>query len=257
MTKRKVIKLGGSVWEQLDARYFEEWKAWVETGNELLIVHGGGPLLSSYCEQEGIKPVFRDGVRVTTDGVLLGARRILAGEVQSGIVQQLNQAGIPAVGMSGLDGASVHGKKVKGLGAVGQITHIHPRLFTVLSTNGYVPVVTSLVTGEQGVLNSNGDACAIAVAKAWSVDRFELLTDVEGVKANGDYQSEITSAAIEAAIASGEIYGGMIPKVEAMMQATQHGISEVVIRSGKNALAAGTRIKEELHECTTTHLSTY
>jgi len=240
MTKRKVIKLGGSVWEQLDARYFEEWKAWVETGNELLIVHGGGPLLSSYCEQEGIKPVFRDGVRVTTDGVLLGARRILAGEVQSGIVQQLNQAGIPAVGMSGLDGASVHGKKVKGLGAVGQITHIHPRLFTVLSTNGYVPVVTSLVTGEQGVLNSNGDACAVAVAKACSVDR-----------------SEITSAAIEAAIASGEIYGGMIPKVEAMMQATQHGISEVVIRSGKNALAAGTRIKEELHECTTTHLSTY
>ncbi len=169
----------------------------------------------------------------------------------------MNQAGISAVGMSGLDGASVHGKKVKGLGAVGQITHIHPRLFTVLSTNGYVPVVTSLVTGEQGVLNSNGDACAIAVAKAWSVDRFELLTDVEGVKVNGDYQSEITSAAIEAAIASGEIYGGMIPKVEAMMQATQHGIPEVVIRSGKNALAAGTRIKEELHECTITHLSTY
>ncbi len=120
-----------------------------------------------------------------------------------------------------------------------------------------MPVVSSLVTGQQGVLNSNGDACAIAVAKAWSVDRFELLTDVEGVKVNGDYQSEITSAAIEAAIASGEIYGGMIPKVEAMMQATQHGISEVVIRSGKNALAAGTRIKEELHECTTTHLSTY
>ncbi|MGL6102653.1 MAG: acetylglutamate kinase, partial [Exiguobacterium acetylicum] len=67
----------------------------------------------------------------------------------------------------------------------------------------------------------------------------------------------ITSAAIEAAIASGEIYGGMIPKVEAMMQATQQGIPEVVIRSGKNALATGTQIKEELHECTTTHLSTY
>ena len=67
MTKRKLIKLGGSVFEQLDPRYYEEWNQWLAKKNELIILHGGGPALSAYCRDMNIKAEFNNGIRVTTE----------------------------------------------------------------------------------------------------------------------------------------------------------------------------------------------
>ena len=256
MKKRKLIKLGGSIFDQLDPQYFEEWKTWCDAGHELVIVHGGGPALSAYCEAMEIETIFQAGVRVTTDEVLLGAERVLGGEVQSKIVYQLNQAGIRAVGLTGIDGGSIVGRQRDGLGAVGDIAFVEGTLFETLLKAAYVPVVTSLVTGTESALNSNGDTCAIAVAAALAVDSFELLTDVDGVKLDGNYQTVVSSERLVAGIESKEIYGGMIPKVQAVRNASVQGIQDVRIRSGKYVSSQGTRVKEETDERIVTNLST-
>lgn len=256
MKQRKMIKLGGSIFEQLDSRYFKEWKDWCDAGHELIILHGGGPALSAYCETLEIESVFREGVRVTTEEVLLGAERVLGGEVQSKIVYQLNRSDLPAVGLTGIDGASIGGEQRQGLGAVGDIRFVDKTLFETLLAAGYIPVVTSLITGPSGALNSNGDTCAIAVANALDVDAFELLTDVEGVRLDGAYQAVVTREMLEGGIKTNEIHGGMIPKVEAVIEASKQGIPDVRIRSGKYVTSQGTRVKEETDERITTNLST-
>ncbi|MCK2158857.1 MULTISPECIES: acetylglutamate kinase [Exiguobacterium] len=256
MTKRKLIKLGGSVFEQLDPRYYEEWNQWIAAKNELIILHGGGPALSAYCQQMNIKAEFKNGIRMTTEQVLLGAERVLGGEVQSKIVYTLNGNGLPAIGLTGIDGASIRGEHQPAFGAVGQVTQINPKLFTTLMGSGFIPVVTSLITGTNGTLNCNGDTCAIALAEGLAVDEFELLTDVSGVRLNGTFQAEVTVAELEAGIESTEINGGMIPKVEAVIEAVRQGIHQVKIRSGHDVTNQGTWIKEETNECFTTDVFT-
>lgn len=256
MTKRKLIKLGGSVFEQLDPRYYEEWNQWLAKKNELIILHGGGPALSAYCRDMNIKAEFNNGIRVTTEQVLLGAERVLGGEVQSKIVYALNENGLPAIGLTGIDGASIRGKQQPAFGAVGHVTRVDSKLFTTLMASGFIPVVTSLITGTEGTLNCNGDTCAIAVAKELAVDEFELLTDVSGVRLNGTFQTEVTVAELEAGIGSAEINGGMIPKVEAVIEAVRQGIHQVKIRSGHDVTSQGTRIKEETNERFTTDVFT-
>lgn len=255
MTKRKLIKLGGSVLEQLDPRYYEEWSEWLKANNELIFMHGGGPALSAYCQQLQIESVFEQGVRVTTDDVLLGAERVLGGEVQSKIVYQLNQQALPAVGLTGIDGASIRGERQPDVGAVGHVAHVEEKLFKTLMQTGFIPVVTSLITGSEGTLNCNGDTCAVALATALQVDEFELLTDVTGIKLNGRMQSEVTVSDLEAGLASNEINGGMIPKSMAVIEAAKQGIKHVRIRFGQDVTSPGTQVKEENNERITTDVS--
>ena len=99
----------------------------------------------------------------------------------------------PAVGLTGIDGASIRGERQSDVGAVGHVAHVEEQLFQPLMQTGFIPVVTSLITGSEGTLNCNGDTCAVALATALAVDEFELLTDVTGIKLNGRMQSEVTS----------------------------------------------------------------
>ncbi|MDI3236019.1 acetylglutamate kinase [Exiguobacterium antarcticum] len=255
MKKRKLIKLGGSVFEQLDPRYYEEWSEWLAEKNELIVMHGGGPALSAYCRELQIDSIFQAGVRVTTAEVLLGAERVLGGEVQSKIVYTLNQYKLPAVGITGIDGASIRGEKQPEYGAVGQVTKIEDKLFHTLMQTGFIPVVTSLITGSEGTLNCNGDTCAVALATELAVDEFELLTDVAGIKLNGLDQSEVTISDLQAGLESTEINGGMIPKAEALIEAARQGIKHVRIRFGQDVMSPGTQVKEEKNERITTNVS--
>lgn len=254
MKLRKIVKLGGSVWETLHSDYFEEWRTWLSLGHELILLHGGGPRLSAYCEALQIQPVFEDGRRVTTKEVLLGAERVLAGEMQTQIVAKLGQNDIQAVGLSGVDGQMLTGRQIVSLGAVGEVEHVNSDLIEVLLSNRYVPVVTSLLYGKDGTLNCNGDDCAIAVATALQADSFEMLTDVPGIQIDGVMQHQLTKTDIEKAIESGQIYGGMVPKSRALLSAVEAGIHIAMIRDGRRPDAKGTKIKEAYDEFTTTYV---
>lgn len=256
MRQRKVVKLGGSVWDTLHPDYFNEWRTWIEAGHELVLIHGGGPALSAYCEQQHIEPVFQDGRRVTTADVLTGAERVLAGEMQTEIVAALGRHQIQAVGLSGVDGQTLTGTQVVELGAVGEVDRVETDLYELLLASRYVPVVTSLLQGPEGTLNCNGDDCAIAVAVALQADRFEMITDVPGIRIDGTFRQTLTREDVETAIASGQIYGGMIPKTEALLGALTGGIEVAVIRDGKQPAHPGTTLQEVHHAFTTTDIRT-
>ena len=256
MRQRKVVKLGGSVWDTLHPDYFNEWRTWIEAGHELVLIHGGGPALSAYCEQQHIEPVFQDGRRVTTADVLTGAERVLAGEMQTEIVAALGRHQIQAVGLSGVDGQTLTGTQVVELGAVGEVDRVETDLYELLLASRYVPVVTSLLQGPEGTLNCNGDDCAIAVAVALQADRFEMITDVPGIRIDGTFRQTLTREDVETAIASGQIYGGMIPKTEALLGALTGGIEVAVIRDGKQPDHPGTTLQEVHHAFTTTDIRT-
>lgn len=244
MKKRKVIKLGGSVWDSMAPEYFEEWRNWMEAGHELLIVHGGGPKLSAYCTSQQIEPLFLDGRRVTTDEVLIGAWRVLAGEMQTDVVSTLVRHDIDAFGLSGVDGNAIWGHPITGLGKVGEVTDIRNELFERLMNSGHVPVVTSIIAGADGPLNCNGDDCAVALAVALQADEFEFLTDVNGIRIHGEFQTMLGERDVYEAIASGEIDGGMVPKVEALLAAVSAGVKSARIRDGRDATLEGTRLWE-------------
>lgn len=251
MNLRKIVKLGGSVWDTLHPDYFTEWKAWLAAGHELVLIHGGGPALSAYCASQQIDPVFKDGRRVTTEDVLIGAERVLAGEMQTEIVAALGRHQIKSVGLSGVDGQTLHGRQLETLGAVGEVAQVEPELFELLLGSHYVPVVTSLLHGATGTLNCNGDDCAIAVAVALRADCFEMITDVTGIRINGSFHRTLTRTDVETAVASGQIYGGMIPKTEALLAALDGGIDVAVIRDGKDPESPGTKL-QEVHDAFTT-----
>lgn len=256
MKQRKIVKLGGSVWDTLHPDYFKEWQAWLEAGHELVLIHGGGPALSAYCEHQQIEPMFQDGRRVTTADVLTGAERVLAGEMQTEIVAALGRHHIQAVGLSGVDGQTLTGKQLVELGAVGEVDRVETDLFELLLASRYVPVVTSLLHGTEGTLNCNGDDCAIAVAVALQADCFEMITDVPGIRIDGTFRQTLTREDIQTAIATGDIYGGMIPKTEALLAALTGGIDIAVIRDGKDPVHPGTTLQEVHHAFTTTDLRT-
>lgn len=256
MSVRKVVKLGGSVWDTLHPDYFVEWKEWVEAGNELILLHGGGPRLSAYCEAQQIKPAFQNGRRVTTADVLIGATRVLAGEMQTEIVMALGQSDVNAVGLSGVDGQMLIGREMTELGAVGEVETVDVSLIELLVKNRYVPVVTSILSGINGALNCNGDDCAVAVACALQADHFEMITDVPGIRVEGTFRETLTVDAMQRAIESGEIYGGMIPKTEALRSALDGGVALAIIRDGNDPAATGTQIKEGHYERTTSHIWT-
>lgn len=245
MTMRKVVKLGGSVWDTLHPGYLSEWKTFIGEGNELVIVHGGGPRLSAYCEAEQMSPLFQNGRRVTTEAVLVGAMRILAGEVQTEIVSSLGRFGMAAIGLSGVDGNQLIGRHLAEYGAVGTVDEVDDTLLQLLLANGYVPVMTSLLAYDQGVLNCNGDDCAVALAQALEADCLEVITDVPGIRINGRFQEVVTPTEMAYALETGEIHGGMIPKTEALNNALAAGIDVVHLRYGADPTAAGTIMKKE------------
>ena len=254
MKKRKVIKLGGSVWESMTPSYFEEWRGWMEEGNDLLIVHGGGPKLSAYCMSQQIEPLFLAGRRVTTDEVLIGAWRVLAGEMQTNVVSTLARYDLDAFGLSGVDGSAIFGQPLNGLGKVGEVISIRNDVFERLMDSGHVPVVTSVIAGAEGPLNCNGDDCAVALAISLQADELELLTDVNGIRIHGEFQTTLTERDIREAIASGEIDGGMVPKVEALLAAVAGGVKSARIRDGRDATLAGTRLWEGNYEFAVTDI---
>lgn len=256
MTQRKIVKLGGSVWDALHPDFFNEWRAWLDEGNELVLIHGGGPALSAYCKEQQVEPVFQDGRRVTTAEVLKGAERVLAGEMQTEIVAALGRHQIQAVGLSGVDGQTLMGRQLVALGAVGEVEHVDTDLFELLLAGRYVPVVTSLLQGGEYTLNCNGDDCAIAIAIALQADCFEMITDVPGIRIDGTFCEKLTREDIQTAIASGQIYGGMIPKTEALLAALAGGIDLAVIRDGKQPAHPGTTLQEVHHAFTTTDIRT-
>jgi len=214
-----------------------------------IVVHGGGAEVTSLLERLGKEAVFANGLRVTDEETMEVVEMVLTGKVNKEIVSLINRYGGRAVGLSGKDSdllaarrrppERVNGSSVPvDLGLVGDIVKVNPHVLNILSSQGYIPVISSVAAGLEGEsLNINADHVAGELAAALSAEKLILLTDVEGIFDDPNNKATLISTlpqtkALEM-IASGRINKGMIPKVEACLTALEHNVHRTHIIDGR------------------------
>ena len=230
--KRMVIKLGGSTLEGLNESFFENFKKFQESGAELIITHGGGPAINRELAVRGIESHALNGIRVTSEAAIDIVQSTLIGMVNPALVHELTTAGIAAIGLNGFDGqliiADYLDKDIYGF--VGEVKTVNTSLLEAIISAGVVPVIACVGSDEHGqALNINGDTVASEIALAIDADSLILVTDVSGIRINEEYQLKATPSFINQWIEEGQIYGGMIPKVQGALECLSAGIPSVQI----------------------------
>ncbi len=239
--QRFVMKCGGSTLAALPNSFFDELRELQAAGVRPVIVHGGGPAISETLSKLGIETEFVNGLRKTNDAVLDVVEMVLAGRINKEIVRKIQTNGAKALGLSGVDGMLIQAQPVSNsdeIGFVGDVTDVNAAIIEGVMGMGYIPVVAPIGIDAEGQrYNINADTAAGAVASHLGVERMIVVTDVPGILKTVDGVKQVLPVAtvedIEAMITSGEIYGGMIPKVRAAIQCIQGRVREVVIVSGE------------------------
>ena len=232
-----LIKLGGTLLDASEPRdrLAAQIAAVCAQGFQVVVVHGGGRQMTRYLAERGIESRFVNGLRVTTPETLDAVLKIFAGSVNHELVASLNRAGVPAVGLSGIDAFVVEAEQLSPeLGAVGRVTKSNPALFHLLTANRFLPVVACVAGDRQGhVYNVNADQMAVACASAFGADQLIFLTDVEGVlDGSRQIRAVLTAQESHRLIADGVATGGMQAKLEASLAALRGGVGQVRIAPG-------------------------
>lgn len=230
-----VIKIGG---RQLDdANFLAQLREAVRTlaqHHRLIVVHGGGKAIQLWQERLNLEPKYVEGLRVTDEDSLDVAEAVLSGLINKRLVAMFLNAGVPAVGVSGVDAGLVRVEKMwhpmGDLGRVGEVKAVRPELLYTLLDAGLVPVVSPISLGEDGLTyNVNADHVAQAIAAAVRAERLYFISDVPGVLIAGQPVRAMTLVQAEAWIEEGAIRGGMIPKVRSAVAAVEAGVGQAVI----------------------------
>jgi acetylglutamate kinase len=240
--KTVVIKYGGAAMSDpaLKEEFARDVVLLKYVGMNPVVVHGGGPDITSYMERLGLPVEFVDGLRVSDAQTVEIAKMVLVGKVNKDIVLLINRHGTPAVGLSGDDGmlfraarqASPSGQDI---GFVGRIERVDVDLLNRVAQD-YIPVVASVGADREGhSYNINADDAAGAVARALGAYKVMFLTDVPGwLRDPGDPDSVISEASTDQVEASlPTIAGGMRPKLQACLDAIHGGVWNAHIVDGR------------------------
>ena len=237
-----VIKYGGAA--MTNAELKEEFARDVVllkyVGMNPVVIHGGGPEISSYMRRLDLPIEFVDGLRVSDAATVEVAKMVLVGKVNKDIVLRLNRHGQPAVGLCGDDGLLFRAARQaapsgQDIGFVGKIERVDVDVLTHVAQD-YIPVVASVGADREGnSYNINADEAAGAVARALGAYKIMFLTDVAGwLRDPGDPSSvvsETTADAVQAALP--DVGGGMRPKLQACLDAIHGGVSYAHIVDGR------------------------
>jgi acetylglutamate kinase len=241
--KTVVVKYGGNAMidPQLEEMVLKDVILMKLIGMKPVLVHGGGPMINQWLDRLQIKANFVDGLRVTDEAAMEVVEMVLAGKVNKSIVSRIQKLGGKAVGICGKDGGLIAARrktKPQDLGLVGEITEVHPQLVETLIKEDFIPVVSSVGSGESGEsLNINADTVASALGGALKAHKLVLLTDVEGIfLGTGDRKklaSKLKASEIPSLIETGVLTGGMIPKALGCLEAVNQGVENVHIIDGR------------------------
>lgn len=231
-----VAKIGGSTLGSHDTALADVVEL-QHRGLRPVIVHGGGAAISEWLARHNVPTRFERGLRVTDAETLKVVVAVLAGLVNKEIVAALNALGGRVMGLSGADAGILRARVIDpNLGFVGEITGVETRSLCALLEGGVIPVIAPIALQWEGekptaqLLNVNADTSAGAIAAALHAVRLVFLTDVPGVRSDdGATVSRLASADARALIGSGVIQGGMIPKVEACLQAARTGCESLIV----------------------------
>jgi acetylglutamate kinase len=235
-----VIKYGGAA--MLDEGLRQDFAADVVllkyVGLNPVIVHGGGPEITRYMDKLGLEVKFHEGLRVSDAETVEVAKMVLVGKLNSEIVQRLNRAGQPAVGLAGEDGTLFEvspAPNAEQVGFVGSVERVDVDVLNHIAAD-YIPVIASSASDREGQsYNVNADEAAGKVAAALGAHKAIFLTDVEGWLADaGDEGSLISRAAVgEVEERLDGIDGGMRPKLQACVDAIRGGAQSAHIIDGR------------------------
>ncbi len=238
-----VVKYGGNAMlnEELKRAVMNDMVLLSLVGVKVVLVHGGGPEINDMLKRVGKESKFINGLRYTDDETDEIVQMVLAGKVNKDLVKLLSGVGGKAVGFCGIDGNIITAKKKKGevdLGNVGDIQSIDVDPILVTLDNDYIPVIATVASGEDGkVYNINADTAAAAIAAALRAENLVLMTDVRGLLLDKDDEStlirEIKVSEVPKLIKKGIISGGMIPKIDCVVEAVRQGVDQAVIIDGR------------------------
>jgi acetylglutamate kinase len=238
-----VIKYGGAAMVEaaLRTEVLKDIVLLEHVGLRPVIVHGGGPEISEMMRRLGKEPAFVDGLRVTDAETAEIAQMVLTGKTNPDLVAALQAQGGRAIGLSGKDGGMVVPRKLAAehdLGFVGDVAEVRPEMLLTLLGQGVIPVIAPIAAGPNSeTFNINADHLAGKIAGALRASKLVLLTDVRGVLKDradaGSLISELPARLANQMIARGEIDKGMIPKVEACLDALASGVARCHIIDGR------------------------
>ena len=238
-----VVKYGGNAMlnEELKEAVMEDIVLLNTIGIKVVLVHGGGPEINHMLERVGKESKFVDGLRYTDAETMEIVQMVLTGKLNKDIVGILLQKGGRAVGLSGVDSGLLRAVKTeKDLGFVGEVTHVNPEILATLLDQDFIPVVSTVASGEQGDsanYNINADTAAAKIAVALRAEKFVQLTNVPGVLRDVNDPStlikRIERTAIGSLKATGIISSGMIPKIDCCLTALLGGVPRTHIIDGR------------------------
>jgi acetylglutamate kinase len=243
-----VIKYGGNamVSEDLQDAFAADVAYLRYVGVQPVVVHGGGPQISSMLDRLAIPSEFKGGYRVTSTEAISVVRMVLTGQINPQLVAKINAHGPLATGLSGED-AGLFGGRRRGvvidgvehdLGRVGDVVQVDPQPILDHLAAGRIPVVSSIAPDLDNAghsLNVNADAAAAALATALGATKLVILTDVAGLYADWPRRDSLVShlTAAELRDMLPRLESGMIPKMRACLDAVESGVDTAAIIDGR------------------------
>lgn len=249
--KTFVVKYGGNAMsdDPLKDSFARNIVLMKAVGINPIVVHGGGPQIGKLLEKLNIESRFINGMRVTDSDTMDVVEMVLGASVNKAIVSLLNLHGGQAIGITGKDGHFIQAKKMltsKGgsgadaaelidIGQVGEVEHINTRVLDALIDNDFIPVIAPIGVDKQGnAYNINADLVAGKLAEVLQAEKLMLLTNVAGLMdKQGNILTGLTVPQVDALIADGTIYGGMLPKISCALEAVRNGVKRAHIIDGR------------------------
>lgn len=233
-----VIKYGGSAMTNPRAKeaFIQDVVLLKYVGMKPVIVHGGGPEINKLMSRLGMKPVFKNGLRVTDEATMEVVEMVLVGKLNKDIVTWINLHGGKSIGLCGKDAATLVAERETrygDIGYVGKIVHVNTEVVDLLLDADYIPVIAPVAVGENGATyNVNADTAAAKIAENLKAEKLVLLTDVDGVMKDGKLISLMNLEEAKNFIEEKVVEGGMIPKLQCAISALEAGVRSVHIING-------------------------
>lgn len=251
--KTFVIKYGGNAMEEgnvnLRNAFARDIVLMKRVGINPIVVHGGGPQITSLLKRLGIQSEFFQGMRVTDSETMNVVEMVLGGLVNKDIVTLINRQGGKAVGLTGKDAELIRARKLTfvrnlpemavpeiiDIGHVGEVASLDTSVLNTLIQGDFIPVIAPVGVGEDGQsYNINADLVAGKVAEMLQAEKLMLLTNTTGVlNKQGELLTGLDAAQVHTLIADGIIEGGMLPKIRCALEAVQSGVKSAHIIDGR------------------------
>ncbi len=249
--KTIVIKYGGNamVDDQLKNGFARDIVLMKSVGMNPVVVHGGGPQIGNLLSRMGKESKFVEGMRVTDSETMDIVEMVLGGQVNKEIVTLINRNGGSAVGLTGKDGDLIRAKKlvfkradpgmeapeIIDIGHVGEVESIDTSVVDTLVKGDFIPVIAPIGVGKDSQsYNINADLVAGKMAEILAAEKLIMLTNAAGLlNADGDVLTGLSIADVDDLIKAGVIHGGMLPKINAALDAVKNGVKAAHIIDGR------------------------